>query len=334
MAVLSLSQLPAARSARPPLMRVAIWLVMAVALAGLLAIARSTDWADVTTALIQLGPAEITLLLTLSLVNYVARALRWHVFTRRLGLGTDLATDLRHYIGGFAMTVTPGRLGELVRMRWLARETGTPVEVTAPLALLDRAADLAATGLLLGLGMLIAFGTRSDGSLAAALPVAAFAIFAAVLVTRPSLLERLAIAGHRLSGRVPRLWVKLRRSAVSLRLVGSGRVWLLALALGAAGWMAEVLAFDLLLSWMGADIGLATVTVIFVFSMIAGGLTGAPGGLGGAELAMIALLQTQSVPPEVSVPATAVIRLTTLWFAIGLGWLVFPLAERHAARAR
>jgi uncharacterized membrane protein YbhN (UPF0104 family) len=49
---------------------------------------------------------------------------------------------------------------------------------------------------------------------------------------------------------------------------------------------------------------------------------------------MIALLQVQGVPLEVSVPATAVIRLTTLWFAIGIGALVLPAAERAAARGR
>ena len=71
---------------------------------------------------------------------------------------------------------------------------------------------------------------------------------------------------------------------------------------------------------------------IFTFSTLAGGLTGAPGGVGGAEAAMIALLALQGVPLEVSVPATAVIRLTTLWFAIGIGLAVFPVAERASLK--
>ena len=88
----------------------------------------------------------------------------------------------------------------------------------------------------------------------------------------------------------------------------------------------------LLLMWMGADIGLAKAVAIFTFSTLAGGLTGAPGGLGGAEAAMIALLTLEGVPLEVSVPATAIIRVTTLWFAIAIGLIVFPMAERASLK--
>ena len=101
-----------------------------------------------------------------------------------------------------------------------------------------------------------------------------------------------------------------------------------AAVLGFVGWLAEGYAFHLLLMWMGADVGFWMAVAIFVFSTLAGGLTGAPGGVGGAEAAMIALLTLEGVPLEVSIPATLIIRVTTLWFAIGLGLLVFPAAER------
>jgi type IV secretory pathway TrbD component len=35
---------------------------------------------------------------------------------------------------------------------------------------------------------------------------------------------------------------------------------------------------------------------------------------------------------EVALAATAVIRVTTLWFAIAIGLAVFPLAERISLR--
>ncbi len=85
---------------------------------------------------------------------------------------------------------------------------------------------------------------------------------------------------------------------------------------------------------MGADIGLAKAVAIFIFSALAGGLTGAPGGVGGAEAAMIALLALDGVPLDVSVAATAIIRLTTLWFAILIGMILFPLAERRSLKGK
>ena len=65
--------------------------------------------------------------------------------------------------------------------------------------------------------------------------------------------------------------------------------------------------------------------------MLTGGATGLPGGIGGAEAAMVAALALNDVPFEIALPATAIIRLTTLWFAILVGVGVFPFAERHAA---
>ncbi|MGB3313614.1 MAG: lysylphosphatidylglycerol synthase transmembrane domain-containing protein [Albidovulum sp.] len=295
--------------------------------AGLIGLAAATGWQETRAQIARLTLWQGAVLLALSLVNYVFRGLRWHLFTRRLGLPTTLGQNMRHFLGGFAMVVTPGRLGELVRMRWLRRETGWAFERTAPLALVDRASDLAAMALILGLSVsLTATGVTG------AVPVTILALMAAYVATRPRLLAGCVTLAHRLIGRLPRLFGRIRTAARSLdRFSGLG-VTAPALGLGIIGWMAEGYAFHLLLGWMGADIGLMKAIAIFVFATLAGGLTGAPGGVGGAEAAMIALLALDGVPMDVSVPATAIIRVTTLWFALGVGMAVFPFAERLSLR--
>ncbi|MEL7089411.1 MAG: lysylphosphatidylglycerol synthase transmembrane domain-containing protein, partial [Planctomycetota bacterium] len=232
-------------------------------------------------------------------------------------------------LGGFAMSVTPGRVGELVRMRWLKRETGWSFERTAPLALVDRASDLAAMAVILGLALAL-----SAGGISGAAPVVALALIAAWIATRPKLLAACVTLSYRLLGRWPRIFGRVRQAARSLGRFSQPAVLTGAMGLGLVGWIAEGYAFWLLLGWMGADVGFWTAVAIFVFSTLAGGLTGAPGGVGGAEVAMVALLGMQGVPLEVSLPATAVIRLTTLWFAILIGACVFPIAERISNRDR
>lgn len=296
-------------------------------LAGLIGLAAATGWEETRAQLMKLTAVQFAILLALSLVNYLFRGLRWHVFARRLGLPTGLVQDLRHFLGGFAMSVTPGRVGELVRMRWLRRETGWSFERTAPLVLIDRASDLTAMALILGLAL--AFSTTG---IAGGLPVTILALIAAFAATRPRLLAGAATMGHRITGRAPRIWAKLRRAAGSLSAFTSPTLIAVAALIGVVGWVAEGYAFHLLLMWMGADIGFAKAVAIFVFATLAGGLTGAPGGVGGAEAAMVALLALEGVPLDTSLPATIIIRVTTLWFAIGIGFLVFPLAERSSLR--
>ncbi len=303
--------------------------LIALFLAGVAGLFAATGWEETRAQVARLTFWQGAALLALSLVNYLLRGLRWHLFARRLGLPTGPGQDLRHFLGGFAMVVTPGRVGELVRMRWLKRETGWNFERTAPLALMDRAADLAAMAIILGLSVALATtGVRG------AVPVAVLALAAAFVATHPRLLAWLVTQMHRAVGRAPRLFGRLRAAARSLERFAGPRTMIPALALGVTGWLAEGYAFHLLLGWMGTDIGLVKAVAVFVFATLAGGLTGAPGGVGGAEAAMIALLALDGVPMEVSVPATVIIRVTTLWFALGIGMAVFPVAERLSLRDR
>ncbi|MBM7068200.1 lysylphosphatidylglycerol synthase transmembrane domain-containing protein [Actibacterium sp. 188UL27-1] len=292
-------------------------------LAGSVGLFLATGWEQTLRELGKLTALQVLGLLSLSMINYLSRGLRWHMFARCLGLPTSVWQDIRHFLGGFAMTVTPGRVGELVRLRWLRRETGWPFERTAPLVLVDRAADLAAMAAILGVALAL-----SAGGMTGAVPVVIFAFAAAYIVTRPVLLARCVTLFYQVIGRWPRLFGRIRLAARSLHRFSHPGILGGAMALGLAGWLAEGWALYLLLMWMGVDIGFFTAVAIFVFSTLAGGLTGAPGGVGGAEVTMVALLGLQGIPLEVAAAATAVVRLTTLWFAIAIGLCVFPLAER------
>ena len=331
MAMSSTDPFPAAP--RAPKRRLRDRLVVAglvvLVFAGLAGLAAATGWEETRAQIAKLHLWQLLVLLALSMTNYLFRGLRWHMFSEHLGLPLGYLATFRHFLGGFAMSVTPGRLGELVRMRWIGRETGWKFERTAPLVLVDRASDLAALGVLLGVSL--AF---SATGIAFGIPVTLLALAGALLATRPRLLRAVATWGHKSTGRFPRLFAKIRRASDALAAFNSPLAMTLAGILGIVGWYAEGYAFHLLLAWMGADIGLAKAVAIFVFSGLAGGLTGAPGGVGGAEAAMIALLTLEGVPLEASVPATAIIRVTTLWFAIGIGLLVFPAAERISLRKK
>ncbi|SDW15190.1 lysylphosphatidylglycerol synthase transmembrane domain-containing protein [Litoreibacter albidus] len=309
--------------------RVLFWGLLVLFVVGLIGLVTATGWRETWQELQKLTVTQFGALLALSLINYVLRGVRWHFLAARLGVNLSLHTSLLHFIGGFAMTITPARVGELVRLRWIRRMTGWTLERLTPLPLADRAFDMAAMGLVLGGGVLIS----GQGGLRAA-PVAAAAIVTAVIVTRPMLLKRIVEALFSLVNRWPRLFATLRQSARSMGLFSQAGTSIPALILSAVGWLAEGFALYLLLKWMGADIGIAAATTIFLFSTLAGGLTGAPGGLGGAEASMVFLLSMSGVPLHVAVAATTVIRITTLWFAIALGALTFPFAEAFSNKSK
>jgi uncharacterized protein (TIRG00374 family) len=290
---------------------------------GLISVAAATGWEETWAQLRQLSILQIAALLSLSLINYIFRGIRWHLFSTCLGTDLPPRINVLHFVAGFAMTITPGRLGELVRLRWISRMTGRSFTSIAPLPLVDRAFDMAAMGLVLAGGVVVA-----QTGITGAIPVAVLAMVTAFVVTRPALLAYLITVLHKAVGRWSRIFGRARQAARSMRVFGQMSLAVPALILSIIGWLAEGVSLFLLLHWLGADVALSTAIVVFLFSTLAGGLTGAPGGIGGAEAAMIFLLSMNGVPMAISVPATAVIRVTSLWFAIALGLLTFPLAER------
>ena len=309
--------------------RAAGWLLLGLFLLGMVGMAFASGWEETLAQIRKISALQIALLLLLSLTNYFARGLRWHIYTRALGLPTTMLQDFRHYLGGFALTVTPGRVGELIRLNWIIREAGVPYARTAPLALVDRAADLVSVGLLLALTLALSTTGISGG-----IPVAITAIIVAIVVTRPTLFHWIVTLGWKTLGKFPRLFATIRSATRRLHAFSTPRIAIPALLLGAIGWFAEGFAFHLLLIWLGVDISVWTSVSIFLFAMMAGGATGMPGGLGGAEITMLGLLALQGIPLEITLPVTAIIRATTLWFAILIGLGVFPIAERQARRGK
>lgn len=301
--------------------------LLAAFVLGFAALALASGWQETLAQIEKISLTQLLALLGFSLVNYFARAVRWHSYTAALALGTGFVQDVRHYLGGFALTITPGRVGELIRLRWITRETGQRIEDAAPLVLIDRAADVLSVGLVLA----VSLGFSTTG-ITGGIPVAAGAVALAVVATRPRLFRWLVTATWRTFGLFPRLFARMRRAAGQLQVFSRRRVFLPAVALGAIGWLAEASAFALLLDWLDAPLPYATAVSIFLFAMLTGGASGLPGGLGGAEAAMIALLSLQQMPFETALAATTIIRATTLWFAILIGIGVFPLAERRAER--
>ena len=73
-----------------------------------------------------------------AIVSFGLRALRFHYFLRRSGISISFLRTLKVQLIGFALAVTPGRVGELFKLRLINEKTGTPVVQSAPLLLLDR----------------------------------------------------------------------------------------------------------------------------------------------------------------------------------------------------
>ena len=283
---------------------VAVYLVLAVL----------TGFDDLREAFGQFRWSLLPAILGLVFVSYVGRFVRWVYYLRVLNVSVPVKENAAIFAAGLSMTISPGKLGEVLKSVFVRQVAGTPVARTAPTVIAERVTD--GTGMVLwGLLGALAF-SFGPGLL---LLFLAFTVFGIVVLRS----KRLSLLAEKVLARVP----VLNRFAPHLgdfhgatsELLGV-RALVVGSVISFVSWGLEIAAVYLCAVGIGAEVPFLMVVFIFAVSSIVGVASMLPGGIGSAEAFLagqfIALAGLSSGP---AAALTIVIRLATLWFAIALG---------------
>ena len=298
---------------KPPL-RAVFWSVALAAL-GYLGLSLWAGWRAVVAALVQVGPGLLIGLLALSLTNYLLRFLRWARYLALLGTPVPWRVNLNIYFSGFALTTSPGKLGEMLRSV-LLKAHGVPAAASIAAFFAERVSDLLSVLVLAALGLWAYAPARPVIGLVLAAVIGALLLAQwTALITA---IDRWALTRQQ---KWARLLVKLCEIVLHFRRCFSLPAMSMGLALGVLAWFAEGLGFWWLLGALGHPLPLTTSVFVYAFAMLVGGISFLPGGLGSSEAVMIGLLALHGLPEAAAVSATLICRLATLWFAVALGAL-------------
>ena len=244
--------------------------------------------------------------LSLCLLNYLLRGLRWRRWMADVGRPLGWLEGLRLYLAGYAFTPTPGNIGEAARGLLLARK---PLGTAQSLAIFgaERLADL----LCLLLMSLPVLWWLTDAGGAGATQRLALAV------------GLLALAAAAVLG----VWWQFRRRLLR-RLPWLGDAWhclatqpLVWLGLTAVAWAAQGLAVWLLCRDAGLTIGVLQAAGFYAVAMVAGAASMLPAGLGGMEALLTGLLVVHGASAAQALEITVLVRVATLWFAVAIGVL-------------
>ncbi len=298
----------------------------ALGLVVLVGLALVADVRELGRELRRFDPWLLAPVLALSLVNYGLRFARWEIYLKALGVRLPRGESLGVFLVGFALSVTPGKAGELGKA-WLARELGGgAARRTVAAVLAERVTDL------LGVLALVA-GTAAAATGRAWIAAAALAlgVLLVALLTWGRAARGLIGFARRLPGvRGPvgvlgEVYERLRELLRASRLIP-------AVVLAALAWGAEGLGFWLVVRSYAPAAPVATAIFSYAASTLAGAASMLPGGLVASEGALTALLGLQGLTTAAAASATLVIRAATLWFAVALGLLALPWVFRRLRR--
>ncbi|MEX1157629.1 MAG: lysylphosphatidylglycerol synthase transmembrane domain-containing protein, partial [Thermomicrobiales bacterium] len=226
----------------------------------------------------------LPLVLTLTILNYVMRFIKWQYYLRLLGVTTLSGHDsLMIFLAGFTMVMTPGKVGELLKSYLVRQRAGVPMTRTAPVIFAERLSDGFALLVLSGVGLTV---FRYGWQL--------LVVGACLSVVGLFVLQREAWI-HAILRRLERTRLGRGRGKAMSELYDSTRALLrprplvTAISIGVISWLGECVAFFLVLVGLGIPTTWSVLMAsIFVFaaSTWIGGASMLPGGLGAAELSV------------------------------------------------
>lgn len=289
----------------------AVYLVLSIVVPG----------PDLATALLSFPVQAWLLILALSAINYALRSWRWIVYLDERDKVPTRANTLA-YLSGFALTATPGKVGEVYRCLLLANRFGVRYAGSTAVCFFERLLDLAVIALLCVFIFWAAPSTTVAVSIAAVLIVVVGALIGFTLLDvdwlwrfLPDLItDRLAKARAFADGFLQRTRHLLKPRALTF-----------GLATGLVAWGLEGVGLAIILDVMNVPLPLHTAVAIYAVAMLIGGISMLPGGVGTSEATMIFLLHQQGVDLETSAAATLICRIATLWFSVVVGALCIPM---------
>lgn len=296
-----------------------VFIIVLISIIGYFCFSVWAGWDHVTEAISQVGVIGICVACSLSLFNYGLRFIRWQLFLGSLGHSIPWIKSLRIYMSGFALTTTPGKTGEAIRGVFL-KDLGVPFRHALGAFFSERVSDLMAVSILASTGLWIYPNARPILLIVAIM----FGLILFVIQKDAWLMYIEKCAERYLPIRCAHFVKYCLEIVLSFRNCFKGRTLFIAIILGVIAWSFEGLALYYICHLLHYEITFLTSLFIYGFSLVIGGITLSPGGLGGAEFTMLQMLMLNDIPASTAVAITIVIRLTSLWFSVFLGFLCLP----------
>jgi uncharacterized protein (TIRG00374 family) len=315
-------------------LRKSILTSLIIGLAVVIAISLFSDLRAVGNDLLTFDWALLPLILVGTVINYWLRWLKWDYYLRYLKLDRDIdrSTSGLIFTAGLVMSVTPGKMGEVLKSFLLRQRNGTPISRSAPIVLAERLTDGIAMLLLMGLGLTLYPPAR---------PL--FVILVLLTIIGIMIVQRqtLALAIIRMIARLPlgqRLAPRLETIYTTTAQLLHWRILLISTMISVISWGFECLAFFWVLMGVGSIpswLLLLQATFIFAASTLFGLVSFLPGGLGASEVSSVGLLLALvGLSASAATTATIVIRFCTLWFGVLLGVVALAWLNRYPGTLR
>jgi uncharacterized protein (TIRG00374 family) len=263
----------------------------------------------------------IPVILVLTLLNYFARFLKWEYYLKLINVKIKRTDSISIFFSGLVMSITPGKMGEVLKSFLVKEVTNTPVSKTAPIVLMERLTDFVSLIIIAIVGAyFFDFGRE--------ITVAVGIIFLLIIIVMGNRKLAMPVINFLEKKKILLKYVHGIHSAYeSSYMMLRGKPLGSMLVLSTVAWFFECLGYHIILVNFGVEIGLFWAAFAYAFATIVGAVAMMPGGLGVTEGSLTFMVIEKGFSKEIAVASTFIVRVVTLWFAVLVGIISITLYQ-------
>ena len=255
----------------------------------------------------------IPLLLLLSLMNYFIRFLKWDYYLGILKVKIKKIDSFSIFMSGLIMSVTPGKMGELLKSYLVKEVTKEPVSKTFPVVFAERITDFVSLIIITLIGAYIFnFGRE------VVIGVGIFFLIVLIIISNKIIalkIIKLLEKNNYLRKHLESIHNAYESSYQMLKPLPLIYMTLLSLV----SWSFECFGYHIILINFNIEVSFLWAAFSYGFAIIVGAITMLPGGLGVTEGSLTFMLIRNNFPKDLAVASTFIVRVVTLWFAVLVG---------------
>ncbi|MGB5529280.1 MAG: lysylphosphatidylglycerol synthase transmembrane domain-containing protein [Ignavibacteriaceae bacterium] len=304
--------------------------LISIVLAGAIYLAFTiyADFDQVVNAFGRFNWLLLPILLLLSFLNYFARFLKWEFYLSIIRVDIKKVDSFSVFMSGLIMSVTPAKIGEVLKSVLVKEITGVPISKTAPIILAERITDFLS---LLIIAITGAYFFDYGGKLS--IIIAIFFIVLIFIISN----KKIALPIINFAERIPLIkkYIHNIQSAYESSYQLLKPVPLIQMTvLSLVAWGFECLGYYIILLNFNVNFGFLWAFFSYSFSTIIGAISMLPGGLGLTEGSLTFLLVQKQVAMDIAVATTFIIRVVTLWFAVLVGIISLTLYQKRYGKLK
>ena len=287
-----------------------------------------SDFSKLSEEILDFEIMYLPLILILVPLGWLALYFRWTILVKNSGYILPHKKNFQIFLSGFPLSITPGKVGELLKCELLKENFNIPRKITAPIILVERLYNAVGIVIISSLGI---WYFDFSGTVILIASCALIGIFIALrskslfssLINKTSKIKYLSKFSDSFSDSYEVINHSIKP-----------KIFIISSLLSAIYWILESVAVYFVFKSFGIDfLELYNVVLAYTSSIILGVASFVPGGIGVSEGTLISLLSIQGLSLSTAITLTLFIRIFTLWYAVFVGFIALKFTGAFSMKS-